>query len=74
MCTQRSDTTKTQDNLVYPDFSKPHTDEDTKALIFRVGDLVVMQNDVFTHMVHGDQARSQSLFLLSRGLFVIRLS
>jgi hypothetical protein len=38
--------TETQGNLVGPGFSKPHTDDGTKALIlrkFRVGDLVVMQ-------------------------------
>ena len=74
VCAQRSSATKTRGNLVCSGFSKPLTDEGTKALIFRVGDLVVMQNDDFAHMVHGEQARSQSLFLLSRGLVVIRLS
>ena len=43
VCAQRSSATKTQGNLVCPGFSKPHTDDGTKALIFRVGDLVVMQ-------------------------------
>jgi hypothetical protein len=42
VCAQRSRATKTQGNLVYPGFSKSHTDEDTKVL-FRVGDLVVLQ-------------------------------
>ena len=40
---QRSSATKTQDNLVWPTFSKSPTDEGTKTLIFRVGDFVVMQ-------------------------------
>ena len=39
----RSSSTKTQCNLVCPDFSKPHNNEDTKTLIFRLGDLVVIQ-------------------------------
>ena len=43
VCAQRSSATKTQGNLVCPGFSKPRTDDGTKALIFRVGDLVVMQ-------------------------------
>jgi len=70
VCAQGISATKTRDHLVCSGFSKPHIDEDTKALIFRVGDLFVMQNDAFTRMVHGEQAPSQSLFLLSRGLVV----
>jgi hypothetical protein len=35
-CVPRSSATKTQGNLVCPVFSKTHTDEDTKTLIFRL--------------------------------------
>ena len=51
-CAQRSSATKTQGNLVCPVFSKPLPDDDTKALIFRVGDLVVMQKRCL-RTVHG---------------------
>ena len=86
VCAQRNSATKTQGNLVCPDFSKSHTDEDTKTLIFRVGDLVVMQKrcllthgscDIWsllrTHQTH-EQAPSQSLFLLSRGVHTTAFS
>jgi hypothetical protein len=42
VCAQRNSATKTQGNLVCPDISKPHTDDGTKSLIFRVGDLVTL--------------------------------
>jgi hypothetical protein len=51
VCEKRSNATKTQGNLVYSGFSKCHSDEDTTTtLIFRVGDLVVMEKrSLHTH-------------------------
>ena len=55
-CVPRSTVTKTQGNLVWPVFSKAHTDEDTKTLIFRLSS------------VKKQCGTSQSMFLISHGV------
>ena len=70
VCAQRSSVTKTQGNLVCPGFSKPRTDDGTKALIFRVGDLVVMQKrclrthgswDIWSFVAHTSNTRTDTV-------------
>jgi hypothetical protein len=69
VCVHRISLTKTWDNLVYPSFSKPHTDEGTKVLIFRVGDLVVLQKRYllthevcYSHVKHTNRHRPNRCF------------
>ena len=70
VCAQRISATKTQWNLVCPGFSKPRADDGTKALIFRVGDLVVMQKrclhthgswDIWSFVAHTSNTRTDTV-------------
>ena len=78
-CAQRSSATKTQCNLVFLGFSRSHGDGCRKAMILRLGDLVLIQerclrihgnSDIWasfrTHQRH-EQTPSKSLVMVSRG-------